>query len=75
MGEEDQPAEVKGGKTLIEVGRLRMPADSATYLAFNILYACAGEDLYVVDDFDANIQRIREAILEADSKETATNAE
>ena len=75
MGEGEQPAEVRGAKTLIEVGRLRMPVDSATFLAFNILQACAEEDLYLAEEFDTNIQRIREAILEADSKATTTDAE
>ncbi|HMC90828.1 MAG TPA: hypothetical protein VKI45_00070 [Allosphingosinicella sp.] len=65
MGEEEQPTEVKGAKTIVEVGRLRMPADSATFLAFNILFACAREDLYDVAMFDMNANRIREAIIEA----------
>ena len=75
MGEGEQPSEVKGGKTLVEVGRLRIPMESATFLAFNILNVCAAEDVYALEAFDANVQRIREVILQADSEGTDLDAE
>lgn len=71
MGDGDLPTELKGGKMLVETGRLRMPAESATFLAFNILQACAVEGLYDLESFEKNMEQLRKLILENASDDDA----
>lgn len=75
MGDDDQPREVVGGMTLLEVARLRMPGHSAMLLAFNLLRSCAEADFFEIENFEEAISDIREMIVKADEAAHADNLE
>lgn len=69
MGKDEQPEGMSTAKTLVEVARLRMPAQSAMLMAFHIFGSCAGAGLLDLENFDENILVIRAAIIAADEEE------
>lgn len=68
MGEDDQPEEVSVSRALIEVARLRMPAQGAMLMALQIFEGCAVNGGLDLDNFDENIADIRAAIVKADKE-------
>ena len=66
MGPQEQPVALVASKTLYEVGRLRMPVESAMLLAFNIFGACATGGLIDLENFEQNLDVVRAELREVE---------